>query len=290
MIDDNGTPLDLTDDRTWVRSASTISTRTARRSSSTRSRSARTRTSAPSTRSPTPPRSRAPQRTRWTRTRADPSDVTVEVQCTEDGGCTLTPGYWKTHSQLGPAPYDDTWALLGPLQEQTIFFLSGMTYYNVALDGAAGQRVLHPRARLHRGTAQLPERRRSNGGSGSFTAATALFNTYTPAQIGALSGDSSSGSSSSTRPHPRQLQQRNHRPGPLPAPPPYQDLSLDRQEREAPQGASLLSGSDRGAVRGRALVVGRIERPGNVGRARVLPGQGVRVRRGRGVPTSAPSR
>ncbi|MDX1439566.1 MAG: hypothetical protein R3284_06660, partial [Rubricoccaceae bacterium] len=24
-------------------------------------------------------------------------------------GCTLTQGYWKTHSERGPAPYDDTW-------------------------------------------------------------------------------------------------------------------------------------------------------------------------------------
>lgn len=31
------------------------------------------------------------------------------------GGCTLTQGYWKTHSEFGPAPYDDTWALVtGP--------------------------------------------------------------------------------------------------------------------------------------------------------------------------------
>lgn len=31
------------------------------------------------------------------------------------GGCTHTQGYWKTHSEFGPAPYDDTWALVvGP--------------------------------------------------------------------------------------------------------------------------------------------------------------------------------
>jgi hypothetical protein len=27
-------------------------------------------------------------------------------------GCTLTQGYWKTHSEFGPAPYDDNWAEL----------------------------------------------------------------------------------------------------------------------------------------------------------------------------------
>ena len=50
--------------------------------------------------------------------------VNVHVDC--EGGCSLTPGYWKTHSSFGPAPYDDTWALLG---ENTPFFLSGKTYY-----------------------------------------------------------------------------------------------------------------------------------------------------------------
>jgi hypothetical protein len=45
-----------------------------------------------------------------------------------DGGCTLTPGYWKTHSKYGPAPYDDLWALIG---EDTPFFLSGQSWYQV---------------------------------------------------------------------------------------------------------------------------------------------------------------
>jgi len=30
------------------------------------------------------------------------------------GGCTYTPGYWMTHSWYGPAPYDETWSILGP--------------------------------------------------------------------------------------------------------------------------------------------------------------------------------
>jgi hypothetical protein len=46
------------------------------------------------------------------------------------GGCTLTPGYWKTHSEFGPAPYDDTWAQL-PDGASTLFFLSGQSYYDV---------------------------------------------------------------------------------------------------------------------------------------------------------------
>jgi len=55
--------------------------------------------------------------------------VFVHVPCP---GCTLTPGYWKTHSALGPAPYDDTWALLpGGLAQNTIFFLSSKTWHDV---------------------------------------------------------------------------------------------------------------------------------------------------------------
>jgi hypothetical protein len=55
-----------------------------------------------------------------------------------DNGCTLTPGYWKTHSDRGPAPYDDNWANLGALEEDTIFFLSGQTWFQVFWTAPAG--------------------------------------------------------------------------------------------------------------------------------------------------------
>ncbi len=61
-------------------------------------------------------------------TGSDSWTVTVDVPCA--GGCTLTPGYWKTHSEYGPAPYDDTWAQL-PTGADTLFFLSGQSYYSV---------------------------------------------------------------------------------------------------------------------------------------------------------------
>jgi uncharacterized repeat protein (TIGR01451 family) len=44
-------------------------------------------------------------------------------------GCTLTQGYWKTHTKYGPAkPRDDAWDLIG---EDTTFYLSGQSYYRV---------------------------------------------------------------------------------------------------------------------------------------------------------------
>ncbi|MEW6336557.1 MAG: hypothetical protein ACOY3Y_13735 [Acidobacteriota bacterium] len=52
--------------------------------------------------------------------------------------CTLTPGYWKTHSEYGPAPYDDTWELLPPEGEDSWFFDSGKTYYQVLWTNPSG--------------------------------------------------------------------------------------------------------------------------------------------------------
>ena len=54
--------------------------------------------------------------------------VTVTVPC--PGGCTLTQGYWKTHSDKGPAPYDATWAFL-PDGADTPFFDLGQSWYQV---------------------------------------------------------------------------------------------------------------------------------------------------------------
>jgi hypothetical protein len=56
-------------------------------------------------------------------TASDSTTIAVErTDCGDDAeGCVLTPGYWKTHSSNGPAPYDDTWELIG---EDTAFFLA----------------------------------------------------------------------------------------------------------------------------------------------------------------------
>lgn len=52
--------------------------------------------------------------------------VEVNVPCGPD--CTLSQGYWKNHSERGPATYDATWALL-PNGANTAFFDSGLTWY-----------------------------------------------------------------------------------------------------------------------------------------------------------------
>ncbi len=70
----------------------------------------------------------------------DPETVSIDVVCAPTGGCTLTPGYWKTHSFYGPAPYDDTWLEVG---EDTPFFLSGQSWYEVLWTSPKGGNVYY---------------------------------------------------------------------------------------------------------------------------------------------------
>ncbi|WP_041433982.1 hypothetical protein [Thermus sp. CCB_US3_UF1] len=61
------------------------------------------------------------------------SSWTVQVRvpaCAQ--GCTLTQGYWKTHTKYGPAkPRNSTWDRVGPKGEDTDFYRSNQTYYQV---------------------------------------------------------------------------------------------------------------------------------------------------------------
>lgn len=113
--------------------------------------------------------------------------IQVEVECPR--GCTLTPGYWKTHSRRGPAPYDDTWALLGPAQENTVFFLSGKTWYQAFWTPPAGNAyyiLAHAYMAVSlnglNGASMPPEVQQA------WNEATNLFQVWTPAQIAALKG------------------------------------------------------------------------------------------------------
>jgi hypothetical protein len=68
-----------------------------------------------------------------------PEDQHLDLAtCRCVGGCTLTQGYWKTHSRKGPAPYDDAWGVLGAAQEDTPFFISGQTWYQVLWTAPGG--------------------------------------------------------------------------------------------------------------------------------------------------------
>jgi hypothetical protein len=104
--------------------------------------------------------------------------------CDDDDtcGCTLTQGYWRTHSMFGPAPYNATWALVG---ENTAFFLSGRTYFQALTTPPAGN-MYYVLVKQYIGA-------KLNGLTGASTSdidselatATELFQTYTPAQVAA---------------------------------------------------------------------------------------------------------
>jgi len=57
----------------------------------------------------------------------DQASWTVVVTTPCDQGCSLTIGYWKTHSIYGPAQYDDTWAGY----QDVPFYGNGVTWYQM---------------------------------------------------------------------------------------------------------------------------------------------------------------
>lgn len=103
-------------------------------------------------------------------------------------GCTLTPGYWKTHSEFGPAPYDATWALL-PEGADTAFYLSGQSYYDVLWTAPKGN-VYYILAHqfIAAGLNQLNEASIPADALSAYEDAATLFGAYTPAQAKALRG------------------------------------------------------------------------------------------------------
>jgi hypothetical protein len=106
----------------------------------------------------------------------------------QQGGCTRTPGYWKTHSEFGPAPYDDTWAQL-PNGASTPFFLSGQSHYEVLWTGPSGGNAYYILANQYI-AAQLNFLNGADpsNAQSAFDAATALFNIYSPATVAAAKG------------------------------------------------------------------------------------------------------
>ncbi len=111
------------------------------------------------------------------------SSWTVRGQVPCQLGCTLTQGYWKTHSERGPAPYDDTWAAVGGASIP--FFLSGGSYYD-ALHARVGGNAYWTLARAYI-AARLNQ---LNGASftaaqSAFDAATALLGISTPSDVAA---------------------------------------------------------------------------------------------------------
>jgi hypothetical protein len=123
---------------------------------------------------------------------SDTVSIAVDVPC-HNVGCTLTQGYWKTHSKYGPAAKPDpTWNLLpGGLGPDTVFFKSGQTWIQVFNTPVAGN-VYYDLAHQY----EAAVLNILNGASSTpavdaaIAAAANFFNTYTPAQAGALAKSS----------------------------------------------------------------------------------------------------
>lgn len=120
---------------------------------------------------------------------SDTQTLRVNVQCAS--GCTLTQGYWKTHSSYGPASKPDAaWNLLpGGAGPDTVFFLSGKSWYQVFRTSPAGNAYYNLAHQYMAARLNL-----LNGASApssvtdAIATSTSRFGSYTPAQIGALSG------------------------------------------------------------------------------------------------------
>jgi hypothetical protein len=117
--------------------------------------------------------------------------VHVTVTCPHVNGCTLTQGYWKTHSVYGPAAKPDpTWNLL-PSGPNTTFFKSGQTWLQVFNTAPKGNvyyilAVQYEAAVLN----QLSGASSTSAVDAALADAESFFNTYTPAQAGALGTNS----------------------------------------------------------------------------------------------------
>jgi hypothetical protein len=104
-----------------------------------------------------------------------------------DEGCSLTPGYWQTHSEYGPAPYDATWAMLADGAD-TEFFTTGKSWYQTFHTSPRGN--AYYQLSFHYMAAVLNGLNGANTSvvSSEMAAAKALFETYSPRQIASLRG------------------------------------------------------------------------------------------------------
>lgn len=122
------------------------------------------------------------------------ADVPVNVTCSEqNGSCTLTQGYWKTHSLEGPAPYDENWQNLGDadldlsLEEQAEEFrLSLMSYHDVLWTPVRGNVYWDLAHQFIAAELNLLNGASSDDVQDAFDAAQAFFDSYTPEDAKAL--------------------------------------------------------------------------------------------------------
>jgi hypothetical protein len=108
---------------------------------------------------------------------------------TPEEGCTLTPGYWKTHADPTSKKFDSTWnAVGGP---NAPFFGTGQTYIQVMNDDKSGGNAYYILA-FQWIAAELNQAvgaSISGAAAAAFASGQTLLSSRTPAEIGALQGD-----------------------------------------------------------------------------------------------------
>jgi hypothetical protein len=111
----------------------------------------------------------------------------LEYTSSSQGECTRIPLYWQRHTQYGPESRDIGWDLIQPNKENSQFFLSGKSYYQVLIHPAwfndyyslARQYIS---AKLNKlSGVSIPAEVQT-----TFDDATGLLNTYTSAQVAGL--------------------------------------------------------------------------------------------------------
>jgi hypothetical protein len=123
---------------------------------------------------------------------SDAADAPERVTfCRMTLGCTLTAGYWRTHSERGPARFDETWAQL-PRGGDTEFFLSGRTYHDLLWTEPAGGHAYVALAHAYI-AAELSQLAGADAEviAEPFADATEVLEAYTPEEIAELPASSS---------------------------------------------------------------------------------------------------
>ena len=147
----------------------------------------------------------------------DTNTIHVVVHC--DGGCTLTQGYWKTHSTYGPASKPDaTWNLLpGGAGPNTVFFLSGASWYQVFWTAPAGNAYYNLADQYMAARLNILDGASAPASvSSAITTATGLFaRLHAGADRGALRLECAAEAVRRPGGHPRLLQRGADRSGPL---------------------------------------------------------------------------
>lgn len=116
--------------------------------------------------------------------------ASVAITCVNPvAGCTLSQGYWKTHSSHGPAPSDPTWNDNPPGGPDAAFFLSGTSWLGALQTNPSGGNAYWTLAHQYIAAVLNTDMGASAPSAVASAVADAqtLFSTYTPAAIGALS-------------------------------------------------------------------------------------------------------